>query len=163
MLGKFRLIPLIAVLILTAMPVSADGLSDSVLSQLRQQGYNEIEMSRTWLGRTRIVARRDGERREIIINPRTGEILRDFWTHEEETDTQILSVPSNGGPGESGGPDAGGGSGGGDDSGGDHGDSDSDGDSGGDSDGGDSDGGDSDGGGDSGDGGEGEGDSGGDD
>lgn len=154
MFGKFRLFPLIAVLILTAMPVAADGLSDSVLSQLRQQGYNEIEMSRTWLGRTRIVARRDSERREIIINPRTGEILRDFWTDEDESEAQILSVPSSRGAGESGGSDAGAGSGGGDDSGGDSGD-------GGDSDGGDGDGGDGDGGGDSGDGGEG--DSGGDD
>lgn len=154
MFGKFRLFPLIAVLILTAMPVAADGLSDSVLSQLRQQGYNEIEMSRTWLGRTRIVARRDSERREIIINPRTGEILRDFWTDEDESEAQILSVPSNRGAGESGGSDAGAGSGGGDDSGGDNGD-------GGDSDGGDSDGGGDSGDGDSGDGGEG--DSGGDD
>lgn len=36
-------------------------------------------MSRTLLGRTRFVATSDQYRREIILNPRTGEILRDLW------------------------------------------------------------------------------------
>lgn len=57
----------------------ADGFSDSVVSQLRQQGYDRISVERTLLGRTQIVGSGNGGRREIILNPRTGEILRDLW------------------------------------------------------------------------------------
>lgn len=60
-------------------PATAATLIDKVVAQLRQQGYNEIEVSRTWLGRSRIVATSPANRREIIVNPRTGEILRDYW------------------------------------------------------------------------------------
>ncbi|WP_373051193.1 hypothetical protein [Thalassovita aquimarina] len=163
MFGKVQLKPLIIVMMLAALPAAADGVRDSVVSQLKQQGYQEITVSRTWLGRIRILARRDGERREIIVNPRTGEILRDFWASEDDSGPVILAnpgPPSTGGDG----PD-GGGSDSGDD-GGDSGHGDGGDDSGGDDGGGDSGGGD-DGGGDAdadsgGESGEGEGDSGGD-
>ena len=54
-------------------------IRDVVISQLRQQGYEDIRIGRTFLGRTRIIARSATVRREIILNPRTGEILRDYW------------------------------------------------------------------------------------
>lgn len=93
MIGRIRKILMIAAMVLVSLPAAADGIRDSIVSQLKQQGYREIVISRTWLGRTRILARREGERREIIINPRTGEILRDLW-HAEETDAPaILSSP----------------------------------------------------------------------
>lgn len=57
-----------------------------IVNQLRQQGYEEISVSRTWLGRIRIEAERGGREREIIINRRTGEILRDFWEIEDDDD-----------------------------------------------------------------------------
>ncbi|MEZ5888546.1 MAG: hypothetical protein R3D56_16935 [Paracoccaceae bacterium] len=57
----------------------AADLVDTILSDLRQQGYDEIEVSRTLLGRTRIEAESAAYHREIIVNPRTGEILRDYW------------------------------------------------------------------------------------
>lgn len=57
----------------------AQSATDAITRQLRAQGYRSIEVSRTLLGRARIVARRPGEQREIIVNPRTGEILRDYW------------------------------------------------------------------------------------
>ncbi|WP_181366484.1 hypothetical protein [Albidovulum aquaemixtae] len=75
-----------------AVPASAlaDAVSDSIARQLRDQGYGEIAVSRTLLGRTRIVARaRDGYR-EIIVNPRTGEILRDLWRGEAVSGVEIL-------------------------------------------------------------------------
>ncbi|WP_343081562.1 hypothetical protein [Ostreiculturibacter nitratireducens] len=65
--------------LLFATPVFGQGVVDSVVTQLREQGYTSITIGRTLLGRTRIVALSDRYRREIIINPRTGEILRDFW------------------------------------------------------------------------------------
>ena len=57
----------------------ADSYSDNIVVQLRQQGFLTIEVKRTWLGRVRILASSADAQREIILNPRTGEILRDFW------------------------------------------------------------------------------------
>jgi hypothetical protein len=54
-------------------------LTASIESQLRQQGFSTIVVSTTWLGRTRIDATSPSQKREIVINPRTGEILRDYW------------------------------------------------------------------------------------
>ena len=58
----------------------AKDFADKIVRRLRQQGYTDISSSRTFLGRVRIVAWRGGESREIILNPYTGEILRDVWT-----------------------------------------------------------------------------------
>jgi hypothetical protein len=62
-----------------AFPAYADYVN-SVRDQLRQQGYRQISVSSTMLGRTRIVAKSKTGTREIIMNPRTGEILRDLWS-----------------------------------------------------------------------------------
>lgn len=50
----------------------------SVLAQLRAQGFDEIKVETTWLGRLKFTAQRRGAEREIILNPRSGEILRDI-------------------------------------------------------------------------------------
>ena len=57
----------------------AQGYADDVVQQLKVQGYADISVETTFLGRVRIVAAADGGHREIILNPRTGEILRDLW------------------------------------------------------------------------------------
>jgi hypothetical protein len=49
-----------------------------VEKELRQQGYTKMTVSRSWFGRTLIHAESKTERREIVLNPRTGEILRDY-------------------------------------------------------------------------------------
>lgn len=51
---------------------------DDILNQLRAQGYIEIEVERTLLGRIRIEADGVLHEREIILNRRSYEILRDF-------------------------------------------------------------------------------------
>lgn len=61
------------------LPAFAQSFTDSVVSQLRNQGFGQISVERTLLGRTRVVAVGNGGQREIILNPRTGEILRDLW------------------------------------------------------------------------------------
>lgn len=53
--------------------------ADDILRELKRKGYRIEAVSRTLLGRTRILATKDGGRREIIVNPVTGEILRDLW------------------------------------------------------------------------------------
>ena len=52
---------------------------ESVVSQLEAQGYARIETRRTLLGRVRILAVSDTLEREIILSPRSGVVLRDFW------------------------------------------------------------------------------------
>lgn len=134
--------------VFAAGPAFADNVGN-VRSQLQKQGYNQISVSSTLLGRSRIVARGKRGTREIIMNPRTGEILRDQMTMAGGTSgPSIAGNDDNGddngkshGSDDKGGDDNGSGSGdnsghgsGGDDSGGDGGDSG--GDSGGDGDGG---------------------------
>ncbi|NNF73435.1 MAG: hypothetical protein HKN02_14725 [Rhodobacteraceae bacterium] len=53
-------------------------MRETMIDQLAAQGFTEITVSRTLLGRTRIVAENEKFRREIIYNPATGVILRDF-------------------------------------------------------------------------------------
>ncbi|WP_441861153.1 hypothetical protein [Phaeovulum sp. W22_SRMD_FR3] len=57
----------------------AQSAPDQIVKQLYAQGYSAVSVERTWLGRTRILARNSEAQREIIVNPATGEILRDFW------------------------------------------------------------------------------------
>ena len=66
------------VAMLLAAPVAAETLQDQLTAQLRAQGYHSITASSTWLGRLRVMALIGNERREIVINPYTGEILRDY-------------------------------------------------------------------------------------
>lgn len=57
-----------------AQPVPAD----QIVAQLMEKGYVIVLNERTWLGRGRVVADRLGVRRELVFNPGTGEILRDY-------------------------------------------------------------------------------------
>ena len=105
--------------------VQAASFADAVMAQLTRQGFASITSESTWLGRVRITAQRDGGVREIVLNPRTGEILRDIWSPADGSTGQIPIVDdvANGGTSGSddhGGGDTGGsGSGSGNDGGGD--------------------------------------------
>ena len=61
-------------------PALAEGVADSIVRQLKRLGFRSIVQERTLLGRVRITAQRNDGLREIIVNPNTGEILRDLWT-----------------------------------------------------------------------------------
>ena len=52
---------------------------DDVVTLLESQGFTNIEVTRTLLGRTRILARNATGTRELVLNARTGEVLRDVW------------------------------------------------------------------------------------
>ena len=62
-----------------AMPVHAQDFVGEITSQLRDLGFEQIEVGRTLLGRTRIVAISPEGTHEIIVSSNTDEILRDFW------------------------------------------------------------------------------------
>lgn len=71
-----RLTTAIVITLCLALPLQAD-VYDPFVVQLRDQGYSDITVGRTWLGRIVINARRDDIAREIVLNARTGEILGD--------------------------------------------------------------------------------------
>ena len=116
-----------------AFPAHADYVN-SVRNQLLQQGFRQIAVSSTMLGRIRIVAKSKTGTREIIMNPRTGEILRDLWSPDQgnsgpsivgSDDTEVDDDRDDDG-GDDGSKGRGRGRGGDDDDDGDSGDSDSD-------------------------------------
>ncbi|MFO6464088.1 hypothetical protein ACK8OR_06835 [Jannaschia sp. KMU-145] len=57
-----------------------------MIGRLQAEGFDRIEVSRTLLGRVRIEARGNGQRREIVFNPRTGEVLRDYARADDDRD-----------------------------------------------------------------------------
>lgn len=65
--------------VILAGPALAESFQDKIIAQLGQQGFSRVVISKTLLGRVRITATSLTHRREIIFNPRTGEILRDYW------------------------------------------------------------------------------------
>lgn len=69
--------------LMAALPASAKGVADEIARQMSRQGFRNISIEETWLGRTRITGTRNGGSREIIMNPKTGEILRDLWLNAQ--------------------------------------------------------------------------------
>lgn len=61
-----------------ALPAFADAVSDRIVANLTAQGFAVVQIDRTWLGRMWILARNDDVQREVVFNPVTGEILRDY-------------------------------------------------------------------------------------
>jgi len=59
-------------------PSWAGSITDQYIAQLKSQGFGNLNVSRTWLGRTRITASSKTQSRELVFNGSTGEILRDF-------------------------------------------------------------------------------------
>ncbi len=73
-----RHILIVLVLLASAPPALAAEFAQIWARHLALEGYQDIRLSRTWLGRVRIVAEKSDREREIVINPRTGEVLRDL-------------------------------------------------------------------------------------
>ena len=86
---------------IAASTAAAAPFEDAVVAQLESQGYSSITVERTLLGRVKIIGQIDGGRREIILNPRTGEILRDLWSAKsgKSDGPKIQRSPDNSGSG----------------------------------------------------------------
>lgn len=69
---------LLALALLGGVPAIAQGPADQIVADLKAEGYAVRAVEQTLLGRIRIEAVRDGERREIVVDRATGEILRDY-------------------------------------------------------------------------------------
>ena len=77
---------LIALFLLVPGLGHAQSVQDQIVTQLTTQGFTRIEVSRTLLGRVKIEARSDSLDRELVFNPSTGEILRDYWRARGDDD-----------------------------------------------------------------------------
>ena len=73
-------------------PVHAQSIQDSIVMQLQEQGYTDIVVNRTLLGRVRVVARNQTYERELVFNPTTGELLRDYWRTIGETQRANVTI-----------------------------------------------------------------------
>ncbi len=89
----FRTLLLCLALALPTGAARAATITEQIVSQLTDQGFNQISVSRTLLGRTRIKATSREFQREIVFNPATGEILRDYVVRRK-----IAGGGSGGGP-----------------------------------------------------------------
>lgn len=81
---KSKILALAFGLTLAASQVFAQSFTDDFIARLEAEGYTEFVITRTWLGRTRLLARNGSIIREIIFNTRSGEILRDFWDDDAD-------------------------------------------------------------------------------
>ena len=86
-------------------PVQAQDYVGGITGQLRDLGFEQIEVRTTLLGRARIIARSAEGQREIILNPNNGEILRDFWQASPGQSATTQLVDSRNSGGSSGGSD----------------------------------------------------------
>jgi hypothetical protein len=109
-------ITLAAALAIAGTAGMAQGFEESILTQLRQQGFTEFVVSRTLLGRLHILAFSADYRRELVLNPNNGEILRDYLTAlDGSVVTPILVAPDRDGGDDNSGHGNGDDDGGGDD------------------------------------------------
>ena len=92
-----------------------DDVRDRIIQQLQDEGFTEIIVSKTWLGRLLFEASSATARREIVVSPNTGTILRDYVQTlvAQGTSTQDSSASGSGSGsgGTSGGSGVGGGGG----------------------------------------------------
>lgn len=76
-------------------PAYGQTVEERYLAQLEAQGFSNVSISRTWLGRTRITASTGNRQREIIFNSRSGEVLRDYYEDiEDDQSFELLDLGS---------------------------------------------------------------------
>ena len=73
--------------LMAPLPALAVDRADQIIADLARLGFTRIETGRTFLGRTRIVATGPDGRREIVVNPRTGEVL-----HSQNADARLHQI-----------------------------------------------------------------------
>ena len=78
-----------------------------MVAELAAAGFTYIEIHRTFLGRARLVAYSATEVREVILNPTTGEVLRDLAQEyagnlPEQANDNAIAASENGNKGGNG-------------------------------------------------------------
>ena len=102
-MNRRALFPILALALAWGGHLRAEEPVERILKDLKRLGYHDVSVESTLLRRTRIVAQSDEALREIIVNPNTGEILRDLWTPIKKVSSKgsdgILGDGSNSGSG----------------------------------------------------------------
>lgn len=80
-----------------ATTASAQSLEETVITRLKDDGWTCIVRSKTLIGRVRLIGLREGEIREVVIEPRTSEILRDIVIRSNQVPNLIGSGCKPGG------------------------------------------------------------------
>ena len=83
------------VFVFSAGLAAAGPVEDAIVSQLQEQGYSAVNVRKTMLGRIRIIAANENRVREIIVNPNSGEILRDYSTRRTRLINPMLERLEN--------------------------------------------------------------------
>lgn len=65
-------------LLAASLPSWAQTPEEMIIASLEEQGYHVVTRDRTWLGRIWLLVENGEVRREIVFNPGTGEIMRDY-------------------------------------------------------------------------------------
>lgn len=78
-----RVLLVAAALLMASTTLARADEVDRIVRWLRGLGFDEIATSRSLLGRVQIRATGAIGTRELVVNPRTGEILRDVWLDAE--------------------------------------------------------------------------------
>ena len=73
-----RFLPALGIVSALTGPSFAQTVEERLIAGLTGEGYTILEHGRTFLGRLRIVAENGTLHREIVVNPSTGEVLRDY-------------------------------------------------------------------------------------
>ena len=69
----------VVLLLLAALPASAQTTESALISMLGSQGFVLTERRKTWLGRIVLEFVSETLERQIIFDPTHGTVLRDFW------------------------------------------------------------------------------------
>lgn len=68
----------LAFLAAMTVPSWAQTPEEMIIASLEEQGYHVVMRDRTWLGRIWLLVENGEVRREIVFNPGTGEVMRDY-------------------------------------------------------------------------------------
>lgn len=82
-----------------AVPAAARNVESEVAARLAREGFRITSRRRTWLGRVRIEAGKGKLQREVVFDPTSGEILRDYIN--DSGGVQIVSRDTSAGSGSS--------------------------------------------------------------
>lgn len=85
----------------TSVPAFASDPVQAAIARLQAEGFRKIAAERTFLGRVRITAERRGQSREVVLDPRSGEVLRDL-TRVSDSDGSGSGSSGSGSSGNSG-------------------------------------------------------------
>ena len=66
-----------------ALAASGSEMADQIVAEMKEQGYTDITVETSLLGRTIIEGEKDGEEREVVLS-KTDEILRDEVELEDD-------------------------------------------------------------------------------